>query len=308
MTGKDATESVSATVTRPYDSLCLTVLFRGPHDILSPRVRVEDQSGVLVEPEREYCESRLSYNASRRTAHLTVDHPLPGYVYRIVWDLPKHRDDDFPALEKRAIETIERTLAECRTNGGTHARLSKTLVDFKTQLESQFCGGLAAPDLELALMYFDPRERLLRVGVSLFAADHPLKSWSLRKGVGLEGQALRRRAAIFDFEGSEIWRRHHQQPPLSSGETGKDSFVFAIPLTYPINSDRVICLFRLASKSGTSPLLRLEGDTPKQETLARAAVSHYIKSVLPEVGVSSPYALFTDKDQLTHAEAEDLLK
>jgi 3',5'-cyclic AMP phosphodiesterase CpdA len=308
VTGKEATEHISAGVTRPYDLMRITVLFLSTHVILSPRVRVEDQSGALIETESEYCESRLSYNESRRTAHLTVDYPLPGYVYSIVWDLPSRPDDDIRAEEKRAIETIEGTLAECRTNGATHARLSKTLFDFKTEIESQFCSGSAAPDLELALMYFDPQERLLRIGVSLFAAAHPIQSWSLRKGVGIEGQALRRRAAIFDFEGSQIWRHYHQEPPILPGEKGKDSFVFAIPLTYPINSDRVTCVFRIASKSGTSRLLRLQGDTPKQEALARAAVSHYIRRVLPEVGLRSPYALLDESNQLTHAEAEDLLK
>jgi len=39
--------------------------------------------------------------------------------------LAQSSDDDLRAEEKGAIEAIEGTLAECRTNSTTHARFSK---------------------------------------------------------------------------------------------------------------------------------------------------------------------------------------
>jgi len=79
---------------------------------------------------------------------------------------------------------------------------------------------------------------MLRVAAGLYPADDPIFSWALKKGTGIEGQALRRRTAVSLFSGSDGWRRHYQRPP---GRLADDSLVFAIPLTYPVNSDRVVC-------------------------------------------------------------------
>ncbi len=301
--GNDETESAGVVVGGLYDSLSLTVRFNHQHQILAPRVRVTSEDGDENRTEGEYCGERLTYSEANRTAHLTVDHPLPGHVYLIRWNLPQEADAMFGAGETLAAEEIEKALARCATNQMSNP-LRPTLADLQKQIGVSLNMAGDGTDPKLALMYFDRAGGLLKVAAGLYDASDPIFSWGLKKGRGIEGQALRRRTAVFCFSGSTAWKHYYQGPP---GSSSADSLVFAIPLTYPINTDRVVAVLRLSSSSPISPLLRLERDTPAQQRVADLVSDYYIKSVMPVVGLRPPFAI-VENGVLDYATVEELTR
>jgi hypothetical protein len=284
-----------------YDSLSLTVRFNHQHQILAPRVKVMSQKdNAENRTESDYCGERLTFSEATRTAHLTVDHPLPGHLYLIRWNLPQEAEEMLGAREILAAGEIEKALARCATNQTTNP-LRTTLADLQKQIRTSLSLDGEGADLKLALMYFDREAGLLKVAAGLYDASDPIFSWSLKKGRGIEGQALRRRTAVFCFSHSPAWEHYYQSPPGGS----PDSLVFAIPLTYPINTNRVVAVLRLSSNSPLSPLLGLERDNQAQQRVADLVFGYYIRSVMPAVGLHPPFAM-VENGVLEYATVEEL--
>jgi predicted MPP superfamily phosphohydrolase len=275
-----------------FDSVCMTAKFPPNAACLAPRVEVT-RSGkpeAIDRAESDYCSHRLSYRSSTATAHLTVDYPLPLHDYWIVWGLPEEPQAQYGAAAAGDIEAIEAVWAE--NASAVKARISSSLEKLRVEIAQRFSLNDPATEVDIALMHFDARAeaRQLRTFAALYPAGDPLYSWSLRKGQGIEGQALRRRADLIGFENDGIWQHYYVRPKDSE----KDWFVLASPLAYPLNSDRVVCVARLATRSGSSGLLRLQGDDAKQRELGELVHAHYIGAILPAVLKREKYALLKD--------------
>lgn len=259
---KSKTEYVSWSRQSAYKLLDMKVRFLHDHRVMGPRVEVLDTKGNVHDLETDYCLTRFTYSEEKRVAHLAVDFPVPGNAYKIVWNLPKQVQSVFVASERKKAEAIEDELFQCLEDQSKKMTIMNLLEELKGDLSSHFNLKGDDEDFELALMAFHRDERLLVTVVGLYPTSHPIFGWRLKKGQGIEGQALRRRSWVYAFEsgGDSEWKKYHVDPPFMLGQAKGYSLLFVVPLTYPFNSERIVALLRLASASKTSNLLSLEKD------------------------------------------------
>lgn len=275
-----------------FDSVSISVKLPSNVKIEAPRAEVTsiERPSEVDRAESDYCTRHLIYRPETTSALLTVDYPLPLHDYWIVWGLPDEPLMEFDIAEQAQIEEIEAVWAG--SHEANKSRISAALGELRAAIAKRFSLANPSTDVDIALMHFDPKPhaRRLTTFAALYPADDPIYRWSPRKGQSIEGQALRRRADLVGFKNDGIWKHYYVCPEGCQ----EDLFVLASPLTYPLNSNRVIGLVRVATRSGSSELLHLQRDAATQRELGELVHKHYIRAILPIVLPRKDYAVLRD--------------
>ena len=296
------TESVGWSEIGLFTSLRLTVRFLHDYAVMTPRAEVEDDSGKKDPGESDYAATGFVYSPRARIAQLTVRHPVPGNIYRIVWDLPQEDEPTLPAKERLNASAIEESLLNCSSNKEQNHGVRNSLQELWEILRDEFLLAGNDDKLEIAIMGFHSQKRVLQVVVGLYPDNHPIFQWELKKGQGIEGQALRRKSNLFAFQADSVsdseWKKYHINPPHLRGTLEAYSLVFAVPLSYPLNSSKIIGLLRIASASKRSNLLDLESHMGVQERFAKIVIEEgYVKRFLPAFGFAGPHAYLDNESR-----------
>jgi len=301
--GKEETESAGARVMRLYESLCLSVRINTTVEIREPRVRVFQDGQRQDKYEEQYCRNRLTYDRELQTLHLSVDHPLPGHDYQIVWNLPQQHQELRNDLRINA-ESVEEELDKLPISPVRGSGLNTALTQLRDHIANQFDLTDRTQDLEIALMCRDLAARgLLRVAIATFSSGHPIYRWKLVSGQGLEGQAFKRRTLVCGVSGNEFWKRYYVPVP---GTVDATTMIYALPLSYPINSPRVVAVLRLSSTSRGTKLLRTADDQNLQGLIAKPMSEYYVKNVLSFAGLRPPYTVVSEDGTLLEATVQEL--
>lgn len=253
-------ESAYIRITLACELFVFKVRFPATFSAKQPKVHVLTREGERDLQEEEYASSRFTNFTDDKTAVLIVDHPLPGYVYKIVWGLPETEDeevrlDDDERLWRDAIRLRLLNLQSVEKAFTAHhvlEALRKTVNDATANSKQ-----VGAKDLEVFLHVYDPSQKgLICVGA---LADDPARTRVLKNlilvGVNTIGQAYRRRepvkwirgqnqgqddARFFDFDPAQ---------PLSC--------ILSIPLLFPLNTGARVGVLTLATRDNTAPMIRL---------------------------------------------------
>jgi 3',5'-cyclic AMP phosphodiesterase CpdA len=261
VTGEDDKESVHATITEWYDMFTLKVKFPDSFD-RRPRVQVVDEvQKVRDHVEERYAARRFTSFRDDNTAVLIVDRPLPGYKYKIVWDLPVTEDEELnlSGADRLRIEEIKERLLDLRSEAGADParRMSDSLAGLKAYINALPIG---AADLEIALHVHDPNVGGLVCAAVLdsAAAQEETLSRVIHAGDSAIGQAYRRREHV-------NWvRGQNQGDDLADFFEYDDALphagILSVPLFYPMNGGGKVMVVTLATRLRVAPMLSfLEG-------------------------------------------------
>ncbi|MCU1347561.1 MAG: hypothetical protein JWO56_591, partial [Acidobacteria bacterium] len=232
--------------------------------VVDPRRSVEEGEEFRDLEEERHCASGLSLFKASRSVVFTLDTPLPGLRYAIVWDLPAE-DPKEPHLTEAqagfATEAADRLRAAGDQQDARHAAVSEALRTLHAEVMSAFTTVI--PDakqetVEISLFGYDEQEGGLRALFSTTTAPGaPILPAVIKPGQQIVGQAYRRRQALLSTSGNAVYEEG--QP--------RHSAIFALPLFYPVVNGKRIAVISLSSKSNLTPLLRLPDDPALAEAL-----------------------------------------
>jgi hypothetical protein len=241
--------------------------------------------------EEEFIHSGFTRFEESAIVHLSVSHPLPGYVYQITWELPDVEPEEIPVRAEDAglaQELIERLLAVPRTPGSGEAPVTGSLTQLKSRIEqSQIFRPSAGQDrLEITLFCYDPNRGGLVCVAALgdFNRNSRLWSWIIRPGRTLIGQAYRRREAVTFIHVPGITSTdsiYYEPAPEREDHTA----VFCLPMFYPVRRGRRICVVSVASRSNTTGLLKLQSDQAAKLALIEEVIVWYGTSLVTALGI-----------------------
>jgi 3',5'-cyclic AMP phosphodiesterase CpdA len=229
-----------------------------------------DPMGRRDYQEEAHIGPRFSVVPNTRTVILALSRPLPGYTYKILWNLP---DSEIEELELGAedaglSEEIISKLIALRSDVSTQnevrscleaLRTDINMVDFDLKRKDN-------DDLELSLYCFDQyKSGLICVAaVGNYGPTSGIWSWVIPVGRTIVGQAYRRRSPVLcvQLPGIESEETVYYEPVPESEGRGlqKHTVIFAVPIFFPVRRGRRIAILSLASRSKTSSLLRLRTD------------------------------------------------
>jgi 3',5'-cyclic AMP phosphodiesterase CpdA len=258
VTGKDDKESVYATITEWFDMFTLKVKFPDKFDKRRPRVEVTDEiQNVRDYVEERYAERRFTSFDDDDTAVLIIDRPLPGYKYKIVWELPENEAEErhLPGAVRNQLEEIKARLLGLRTESGTEAatRVHESLVGLKAYLNELPNG--AAADLEILVHVHDPSKGGLVcvAALSSAATQGELLERVIRVGDTAIGQAYRRREHVDWVRGEN--HGHDLAAFLDYDQAQPHTGILSVPLFYPLNEGGRVAVVTLATRSRLAPML-----------------------------------------------------
>jgi 3',5'-cyclic AMP phosphodiesterase CpdA len=161
------------------DVMHLSVTFPAEHFPQAFRVTVYDPDGKAALREQQFVAPHLTVIPAVHTVSLSVEKPLPGHDYVIVWDLPPDVKLKLGAREAgEAAEIVEQFRAQDMTGS-------------LTQLANAFTPAVIAD-----LFVYDDEAGGQRLVATTDPNPHDLKDKIIRSGVGPVGRAYRRRAVI----------------------------------------------------------------------------------------------------------------
>jgi len=270
-TGRDRSEEDMHYATIDVvDRMALAVVFPDGYFPTRVRIRVIDRrrsvdgdEEVRDREEERHCASGLSVFEASRSVVFTLDAPLPGLRYAIVWDLPAD-DPKEPRLTEVqasfATEAADRLRAAGDQGNASHPAVSEALRALHGEVMSALTTvipGAKQEALEISLYGYDTEKQGLRCLLSTIAdpAD-PILSAVVKPGQQTVGQAYRRRQALLSTS-SALYEEG--QPSHTA--------IFALPLFYPSVNGQRIAVVSLSSKSNLTPLLRLADDPALADAL-----------------------------------------
>jgi 3',5'-cyclic AMP phosphodiesterase CpdA len=308
VTGTDDKESVYATINEWYDMFTLKVRFPDTFD-RRPRVEVLDETQRARDyVEERYAARRFTSFDDDNTAVLIVDRPLPGYTYKIVWELPKTEAEErqLSAVDRNRIEEIRERLLALRTEAGSEAaaRVRESLVGLKTYINALPIG---AEDMELVVHVHDPAKGGLVCVAALSSpeAEGELFGRVIRVGDTAIGQAYRRREHV-------DWVRGENQGDdlatfLDYDQARPHTGILSVPLFHPLNEGGKVAVTTLATRLRIAPILSVLEDGRSEESEAAFKVlvtkthSWYARELMLALGlpaVAEPTRQATAGDQV----------
>jgi 3',5'-cyclic AMP phosphodiesterase CpdA len=275
-------------VQNAYDVSMLTLSFpkhRFPEHL---NYYVEDMNGQFDSYETAYFVKHISELRRFDSILISLEQPLPGYKYKITWELPESEADEgkLSGEDKgRADEIVKRLLSAKETSDVHHSLVRQWLDNLRHKIISSKIWSelIGDDDLETSLYIYNPIQRGLVCVCAKLQANSFIDPWEgiIKPGGTFIGEAHRRRgpsfysplsAETFDMDEHnaripEIWRQ-----AMSTG----DRYVAAcaIPLFYPILRGRRIGVVAFASRSNISKLLGIlpdknDNDLKNKEKQAR---------------------------------------
>ncbi len=287
---RERDETCYATITDACEQFVFKVKFPASFTPKQPKVHVLTPEKERDRREEEYASSRFTSFTDDKTAVLIIDHPLPRYVYKIVWGLPESEEDELKLSDRDRLwkDEIRKRLLNLDevTMQSVLARL-KTTVNTATA-DSQPVG---APDLEVVLHVLDPqREGLICVGATATAvARSRLLGKVIPVGIHAIGQACSRREHMKWVRGQN--RGRDNAAFLDFDPDPPHSCIFSIPLSYPLNIGARVGVLTLATRDNTAPMIRLlakdlgDVDEAAFRMLVNKAVAWYANDLMAAVNM-----------------------
>jgi hypothetical protein len=285
---KDSSESVKTKVNQLFDLLLVRVSF--PLHFKPPQVWAEvyDAEKNLDRGEQAHAAARLTTFEDDNSVILTLEKPLPGYTYKIAWELPESEVEQMNVKDsdRNFAEGINERLLLLRTDRDTYRR--NQIEQKLYHLRSLINGGIGklpigAEDLEISLHCLDAKNGRLECAVYIGEqSPHP----PITIGDTVVGQAYKRREVVV----------YSPQKGLVDGP-GLDDYdgghtgILSIPLFYPIDDGLRVGVVTLATRSKTASFLRLlDADlSPEDESAFSVIVDQvldwYGESLIPALGL-----------------------
>ncbi len=246
----------------------------------SVRLVVRDPEGSRDLAEEDYCRRFLINIESARTVVLSVDLPLPGYEYALIWKVPDEDGGEpvLSAADAGKVEEIGRRLWRWRQEPAAQLRVVTSLLNVgESVLEEIF--GQAPPDpaggLEVSLFLYDSEQHgLLCAHTTIANPADPILTTLIRPGRQPVGQAFLRSEPVLYIA---------SESPLFVEEAARTA-VWAQPVYYPAPGRRVGVL-SLASTSNLTPLLRLSNDSTLQELITLKVRLWWSEFLAAELGI-----------------------
>jgi hypothetical protein len=243
-------ESVSVSPENLYESYVLQVQFPSRHFPNDFKIHAINELKKRNHKEEKLIQPGL-IRVGDSTIMLTIDKPLAGYTYKIVWTLAENDIDESGQSGGTALlmrETIKR-LATL----GSDASKAQSVTNHLNELKEQFANARFGPDaigdaeLELTLHAFSDKHHGLIVVASTITETANV----IPVGKTTVGQAYRRRALVSwvldaDSDDSTFW-------DYGQGHCG----IISIPLFYPVAAGIRTCVLSIATKSASSGLLKI---------------------------------------------------
>lgn len=275
---KESTESVYLSVMSAYETYQLHIAFPPGRFPTTARVRVEDAGGQPTVHEQRYAQAHFLASETARTLTLQLERPLPGYIYRVEWDLPPNDDEDLGqgAGAIRCARDVETRLRA----SGNQPRVVEALRGLYTDLRGNGFGPTAADDeLELELFVYDETVHGLRStgGLNRNTTEVVLA------GKTAVGRAYRRRDAVVGvWDGGADTAASIVEPGLAGEHY---TVLAALPLFYPITGGRRVAIVFATSRRANSGLRWVDAAEGLHQLKSR--VTHWYATVLAsELGVS----------------------
>lgn len=241
---------------------------RMPTDII---LKVFDENGRENECEREFVARSLVLVPKSHSLIFSLEHPLPGYEYRIVWALPRDEAEQLQltAPEAGMAERLIQDLLKLRADVGRPIEErpgQQALAALRTTMvESKLFSGLSNdPSFEISLFVLDKDKHRLVCACALVNSrpESRLWRWEIKVGETVTGRAYRRREPLLWFrvpgvtvKDDEIYEDFSADPEHHIPD---HTVILAVPLFYPPQSGRIVAVLNFASREGGSELLRLE--------------------------------------------------
>jgi hypothetical protein len=163
-------------------------------------------------------------------------------------------------VESGMATEIGRRLLQARSSDVCSRRVNEALELLRSEIVAAFPPTAGGDLIELNLLSYDVgAQGLVVVGtVGHDAAGGDLEVWVVKTGDGIEGQAYRRREIVLFRRSQAVGVDYYHD--LLDSTLEPHTVVMAIPFYYPLTAvgGRRVAVLRIASRSNTSGLLRLE--------------------------------------------------
>lgn len=289
-----AQESVSFATKHAYELAIFKVLF--------PKRHIPDKFEILAsyKGERDYREGKhayhhLSYAKGDPTVVLALERPLPGYTYKIVWDLPEDEEEELKLdhIDAGIAEELIKRLLQWRSaEHSVQVNVQRCLEKLRNQIQEDLRNQIKSlqivttsdEPLEITLHAYDKEKRGL-VCVAVLGGSGPnAQLWERRvkPGQNTIGQAYRRRQAV-------LWApypgRESEDAEFFDYDSGHTA-ILSVPLFYLSASGRRVAVISLASRSSMSELLYLrKSDSVASKLMDDIITQWYRGELLQELGL-----------------------
>lgn len=248
ISGDDSNESVKTRVRQSYNLFVVKISF--PKSFFPLRIwpEVLNEAKQHDRAEERYVNTRMSIFFDDNTVLLTIEKPLPGYLYAIVWELPGTESEQLHLRksDRNFAEAIAGRLLTLHSDTSRFNRVERELNSLRSIIDSGIAEiVIGADDMELCVHCLNKAGRLIPA-VSVGA---PPPRVPIRIGDTVIGQAFKRRESLV------LLRTVDEQDPwdYDDGHTG----VLSIPLLYPRYDGLRVGVITLATRSNVAPFLRL---------------------------------------------------
>lgn len=290
-----AQESVSFNPENLYDRYVIRVQFPERQFPKEFKIQALNENKTRSHKEEKLIRQGFDYLAQDSAVVLTLEKPLAGYTYKIIWDLPENDVDELAPSGQTAV--VMREMIKRLATLGSDPAKAENVKNSLNKLQEQFSTASFGPDaiddaeLEVNLHAFSAEKH----GLIMVASNGVNAATLIRVGRSTVGQAYRRRALVswirnLDSNDSDFW-------DYGKGHSG----IISIPLFYPISGGIRMCVLSIATKSVDSGLLKI---IPKlnERNVRRAVLQHinvwYATSLagalgLPDLRPRSPKGIST---------------
>ena len=292
VTGNISSESITAKVREAFDLLLLKVSFPEHFTPTELWLEVYNQRNERDSTEEGYARNRLAIFDDDNSVILSLEKPLPGFTYKVMWKLPRDEAEELVLKARQKLKAndftssieIKKRLLELRAADlYVLSNLEQRMHNLKGDINNISFG---ADDMEVLIHAHDKK----RGGLVCVAAigstmsRNELNKRVIRVGDTIIGQAYKRREHIVLLSRINREVDHADFYDYDDGHTG----VLSVALSYPFRAKIGfrVGVVTLATKSYTAPFLRLLDDSLHAEskaglsTVLSMVTAWYAKSLL----------------------------
>jgi hypothetical protein len=254
------------------------------------RIHVEVAKDQRDIEEEKLALSRFAHFTSDSTAVLVLERPLPGYTYRIRWDLPK---DDIEELnlsgqrnlsghQTRILREANKRLLNLASDAERSKNVRKHLEGLQYQIAHATIGQYEINDPEIEVSLHAYNEDKDKQALVMVASNGKQTENVVPIGRGTVGQAYKRRAIVSwftsDSDDCDFW-------DYGTGHVG----IVSIPLFFPLQTTAGgrVCVLSIATSSSDSGFLNVIDhlDDPTARAFTQLVNAWYAKTLAKAIGL-----------------------